>query len=194
MIRALLARAKATSVSLIPPTALWTILTLISSFLILAKIPFKASTIIPPVQVANGDNTLSQNQDHIGAKSSITWFTIFIAPARIFKNDGKRLPISEDMYLAYKIIMNDYKISYEADSIVYHSHNFTLKQIYQRYKLTGQFFKENNYLDQYGTTNSGSKLAKYVLKRIIQEHNFKMFFRYPFDMAARLFGMKAGKR
>lgn len=108
--------------------------------------------------------------------------------------DGKNLPISEDMYYAYKIIMNGCKISYEAKSVVYHSHNFTLKQIYDRYKLTGKFFKENSYLDQYGTTGSGASLAKYVLKRILEEHNIKMLFRYPFDMAARLFGMKAGKR
>lgn len=108
--------------------------------------------------------------------------------------DSKKLTISEDMYLAYKLITNGYKISYESDSIVYHSHNFTLKQIYDRYKLTGMFFKENSYLDKYGTNSSGADLAKYVLKRIVQEKNIKMFFRYPFDMAARLFGMKAGKK
>ena len=108
--------------------------------------------------------------------------------------DQKKLPISEDMYIAYKIIMNGYKIKYCADSVVYHSHNFSLKEIYNRYKLTGKFFKENNYLDQYGTTGSGFKLAKYVLKRIIQEHRISLLFRYPFDMAARLFGMKVGKK
>lgn len=108
--------------------------------------------------------------------------------------DGKKLPISEDMYIAYKIIMNGYKISYEADSIVYHSHKFTLKEIYDRYKLTGKFFKQNSYLDNYGTTGSGAKLAKYVLKRILKEFRLGLLFRYPFDMAARLFGMKAGKR
>ncbi len=117
---------------------------------------------------------------------------------KVFKKvkgyDSKKLTISEDMYLAYKLITNGYKISYESDSIVYHSHNFTLKQIYDRYKLTGIFFKENSYLDNYGTNSSGADLAKYVLKRIVQEKNIKMFFRYPFDMAARLFGMKAGKR
>lgn len=108
--------------------------------------------------------------------------------------DNKNLPISEDMYLAYKIIMNGYKIKYCADSEVTHSHKFTLRQIYERYKLTGKFFKENNYLDQYGTTDSGKNLAFYVLKRILQEKRFLLLFRYPFDMAARLFGMKAGKR
>ena len=107
--------------------------------------------------------------------------------------DNKNLPISEDMYIAYKIIMNGYKIKYCADSIVYHSHNFKLKEIYDRYKLTGKFFKENNYLDQYGTTDSGSNLAKYVLKRIFQEHRILLLFRYPFDMGARFIGMKVGK-
>jgi rhamnosyltransferase len=97
------------------------------------------------------------------------------------------------MYIAYKLIINNYKIKYCADSIVYHSHKFTLKEIYNRYKLTGKFFKENSYLDKYGTTNSGAKLAKYVLKRIIQEHRLVLLFRYPFEMAARLLGMKAGK-
>lgn len=107
--------------------------------------------------------------------------------------DNKNLPISEDMYYAYKVIMNDYKIKYCADSIIYHSHNFTLNEIYERYKLTGKFFKENSYLNGYGTTSSGFSLAKYVLKRIIEEKRFGLLFRYPFDMAARLIGMKIGK-
>ena len=108
--------------------------------------------------------------------------------------DNKDLPISEDMYIAYKIINAGYKIKYCADSMVYHSHNFTLKELYDRYKLTGKFFKENSYLNNYGTTSSGAKLAKYVLKRIIQEKRFGLLFRYPFDMAARFIGMKVGKR
>ena len=117
---------------------------------------------------------------------------------KIFKElngyDQKNLPINEDMYFAYKVIMNGYKIKYCADSVVYHSHNFTLKQIYDRYKLTGKFFKQNSYLDKYGTNNSGANLAKYILKRIVQDHNYKLLMRYPFDMAARFIGMKVGKK
>ena len=107
--------------------------------------------------------------------------------------DGKNLPISEDMYIAYKLIMNGCKIKYESDSIVYHSHNFSLKELYDRYKLTGKFFKENSYLDKYGTNKSGGGLAKYILVRVIKDMNIKVLFRYPFDMAARLIGMKVGK-
>ena len=108
--------------------------------------------------------------------------------------DNKNLPISEDMYIAYKIIMNGYRIKYESDSVIYHSHKFTLKELYKRYKLTGQFFKQNSYLDEYGTTGTGASLAKYILKRILQEKRFNLLIRYPFDMAARFIGMKVGKR
>ena len=108
--------------------------------------------------------------------------------------DNKRLIINEDMYIAYKLINSGYKIKYCSDSIVYHSHNFKLKELYNRYKLTGQFFKENSYLDEYGTTDSGIKLAMYVLKRVFQEGRILLLFRYPFDMGARFIGMKAGKK
>ena len=116
---------------------------------------------------------------------------------KIFKKlkgyDGKDLPISEDMYIAYKIITNGYKIKYCAESIVYHSHNFTLKEIYDRYKLTGKFFKENSYLDNYGTNKSGGGLAKYILKRALQDKNVKVLLRFLPDMGARFIGMKVGK-
>ncbi len=108
--------------------------------------------------------------------------------------DQKRLPISEDMYYAYKVIMNGYKIKYCANSVVYHSHKFTLKQLYNRYKLTGKFFKENNYLDKYGTNQTGGSLAKYVLINALKDFNIKVLIRYPFDMTARFIGMKVGKR
>lgn len=108
--------------------------------------------------------------------------------------DNKNLPINEDMYIAHKLITNNYKIKYCADSIVYHSHNFSLKELYDRYKLTGNFFKENSYLDNYGTNQSGGGLAKYILKRALQDKNIKVLIRYPFDMAVRFIGMKVGKK
>ncbi len=108
--------------------------------------------------------------------------------------DQKDLPINEDMYFAYKLITNGYKIKYCADSEIYHSHKFTLKQLYNRYKLTGQFMKKNSYLDKYGTSNSGLELSKYILQRSIQDMNFKAIIRWLPDMGARYLGMKVGKK
>ncbi len=108
--------------------------------------------------------------------------------------DGYNLVINEDMYIAYKLIMNNYRIKYCSDSIVYHSHDFTLRELYQRYKLTGKFFKQYDYIDKFGTNKSGGGLAKYVLKRAIQEKNIKVLFRFIPDMCARFVGMKVGKK
>ena len=107
--------------------------------------------------------------------------------------DGKKLPISEDMYFAYKLIMNDYRIKYVAESEVIHSHKFTLKQLYKRYYDTGKFFKQNSYLDKYGTNGTGANLAKYILKRAIQDKNIKVLFNFIPNMGARFIGMKVGK-
>ena len=107
--------------------------------------------------------------------------------------DGKKLPINEDMYFAYKLIMNDYKIKYCADSEVIHSHKFTWKQLYTRYYDTGKFFKQNSYLDKYGTNGTGANLAKYVFKRALKEKNIRVLLEFIPNMSARFIGMKVGK-
>lgn len=107
--------------------------------------------------------------------------------------DNKNLSISEDMYIAYKLIMNDYRIKYVADSVIIHSHDFKFRELYKRYYDTGVFFKENSYLDKYGTNKNGGGVAKYVLKRIIQEKNIGAFLRFGPNMIARFIGMKMGK-
>ena len=107
--------------------------------------------------------------------------------------DGKNLPTNEDQYIAYKIITNGYKIKYCADSVVYHSHKFTLKQLYKRYYDTGVFYAKENYLDNYGTTKTGGSLATYILKRAFQDKNWKVIIRFLPDMGVRFIGMKMGK-
>ena len=116
---------------------------------------------------------------------------------KVFKKlkgyDNKNLPTSEDMYIAYKLITNGYKIKYCAKSEIVHSHNFTLKEQYERYKLIGKFFKQNSYLDEYGTNKSGGSLAVYILKRIIEDKNIKALIRFFPDMLVRFIGMKVGR-
>lgn len=107
--------------------------------------------------------------------------------------DHKKLIINEDMYIAYKLITNGYKIKYCADSEVIHSHVFTLKQYYDRYKDTGKFFKENSYLNDYKVNQAGGSMAKYVLKRAWQDKNWSVLVRFVPNMAARFIGMKVGK-
>lgn len=107
--------------------------------------------------------------------------------------DNKKLIISEDMYIAYKLITNGYKIKYCADSEVIHSHVFTLSQYYDRYKDTGKFFRENDYLNDYNVNKSGANMAKYIFKRMIEEKNIKAILEFIPNMIVRFIGMKVGK-
>lgn len=107
--------------------------------------------------------------------------------------DGKKLPTNEDQYIAYKIITNGYKIKYCADSVVYHSHKFSLKQLYKRYYDTGVFFKQNSFLDKYGTNKTGAGMAVYILKRAIEDKNERVLLEFFPNMIVRFVGMKVGK-
>ena len=107
--------------------------------------------------------------------------------------DGKNFPTNEDMYFAHKLITNGYRIKYCAESEVIHSHKFTFKQLYKRYYDTGVFFRQNEYLNDYKVNKAGGGMAKYVLKRAIQDKNFKVLIRFVPDMAVRFIGMRMGK-
>lgn len=107
--------------------------------------------------------------------------------------DGKNFPTNEDMYFAHKLITNGYRIKYCAESEVIHSHKFTFKQLYKRYYDTGVFFKQNEYLNNYKVNKAGGGMAKYVLKRAIQDKNVKVLVRFVPDMAVRFIGMRMGK-
>ena len=97
------------------------------------------------------------------------------------------------MYIAYKLIVNAYRIKYCSDSVVYHSHKFSLKQLYKRYYDTGIFFKQNSFLDKYGTNKAGGGMAVYILKRAIQDKNWKVLVEFFPNMVTRFVGMKMGK-
>lgn len=142
---------------------------------------------------------------YINSKSDISQKglnTVFFSDASsaiktsIFKElggyDGKRLPINEDMYIAYKIIMVGYRIKYCADSVVKHSHKFSLKQLYQRYYSTGQFMAENPEIYKLGATRAGGGMAGYVFRRALCQFNIPVLFRFLPDMFARWLGMKNG--
>lgn len=106
--------------------------------------------------------------------------------------DKKKLPTNEDMYIAYKLITNGYKIKYCADSEVIHSHNFTFRDTYNRYKTYGQFLKMEPEVN-IKSTKAGSGLAKYIIKHAILDRNYKIIIKFLPDMLARYIGMKVGK-
>lgn len=106
--------------------------------------------------------------------------------------DGKKLPTNEDMYIAYKLITNNFKIRYCAESEVIHSHNFTLRETFNRYKSYGKFLKQEPQIN-IKSTKSGGGLAKFILMQAIKDRNLKILAMFIPNMSARFIGMKIGK-
>lgn len=73
--------------------------------------------------------------------------------------------LAEDMFLTAKMILAGYKVAYCAEAMVNHSHNYTLKQEFQRYFDTGVFqAKENWIAQQFG--NAGKEGKKFVISEM----------------------------
>ena len=108
--------------------------------------------------------------------------------------DSVHMMMNEDMYYAKKVIDRGLKKAYVATAVVEHSHKYKLKQLYNRYRATGEWFAAHPEFDGYKTTDSGMKLAKYVLGRALQDFNIPVLFRFLPDMTSRYLGMKKGKK
>lgn len=108
--------------------------------------------------------------------------------------DGVHMMMNEDMYYAKKVLDNGLKKGYVAEAVVEHSHKLKLNQLYNRYRATGVWFQEHPEFDGYKMTDTGLKLAFYVLKRALASFNVPVLFRWLPDMTARYLGMKKGKK
>ncbi len=64
-----------------------------------------------------------------------------------FKNN---VIVNEDMLFAAKAILAGYAVYYAPDAKVYHSHSYTLPEMYKRYFNIGRFFADNRWLLKYG--------------------------------------------
>lgn len=107
---------------------------------------------------------------------------------------GYDVMMSEDMLYSKIILDAGYKKKYCADAVVEHSHKYTLKQLYKRYYDTGIFHSKVKVFNSYKPTDSGVKLALYVLKEAVKHFDLPVLFRWLPDMSARYLGMKKGRK
>lgn len=78
--------------------------------------------------------------------------------------------LSEDMYVAAKMLMKGWKISYAADACVYHSHNYSIVQEFKRYFDIGVFHARERWIrDTFGAAEGeGKKYVMYEMKKTLQ--------------------------
>ncbi|MDP3466655.1 MAG: glycosyltransferase family 2 protein, partial [Sulfuricurvum sp.] len=89
------------------------------------------------------------------------------------------LNTNEDMEFAARAILNGKKIAYAHEAKVYHSHNFTLLQVWQRYRQIGKFFADNHWIlnavAHYSNAEStGIRQAVNELKYLFQKAPLKI--------------------
>ena len=108
--------------------------------------------------------------------------------------NGYDVMMNEDQLYSKIILDAGYKKKYCADAIVEHSHKYKLKQLKKRYYETGLFYAKVKIFNEYKSTNTGFKLALYVLGQALIHFNIPVLFRWFPDMCARYFGMKKGKK
>ena len=82
------------------------------------------------------------------------------------------IPLSEDMYVAAKMLMSGWKIFYAADAQVYHSHNFTAAQEFRRYVQIGKFHARESWIrETFGSAEgAGKKFVAMTLAALAREN------------------------
>ena len=109
------------------------------------------------------------------------------------KGFPERTIMNEDMFLAAKLIMKGYKIAYQPNAVVYHSHNYSLQTQFKRYFDIGVFFNRNKWI------KNVAKSEKEGIRCLREEFKFlflnKQVSWIPYalvDAANRFFGYRIG--
>ena len=89
------------------------------------------------------------------------------------------LNTNEDMEFAARAIMDDKKVAYAHEAKVYHSHNFTLLQVWQRYGQIGKFFAGNRWILNIVTQYSNAESTG--IRQALNELNY-LFKSAPFSI------------
>lgn len=102
-----------------------------------------------------------------------------------------RVILSEDLYVAAKLILAGYRTMYNAEARVIHAHTFTPWGIFRRYFAIGVFYAENRWLRRYG--GRGDTLRFFLEELMYLAENHPLWIPYAVvENAARLFGLLLG--
>lgn len=104
------------------------------------------------------------------------------------------VPLSEDMFVAAKMLLDGWKIFYAAEAQVYHSHNYTAAQEFRRYVQIGKFHAQEPWIrETFGSAEGAGK--KFVLMKLaaLAKKNPVDCVGAIFRDAAKFFGYRLGR-
>lgn len=101
--------------------------------------------------------------------------------------------LSEDMYVAAKMLMSGWKVAYVAEAKVYHSHNYTIWQEFKRYFDIGMFHAKENWIrENMGHAERNGKNFILDEVRYLISKNFLLIFEMIFRDGAKFIAYKLG--
>ena len=101
---------------------------------------------------------------------------------------------NEDMFMAQKLLDAGHRICYNAEAKVYHSHDYSLRQEYERNKTIGYVLeKYKDRLAGVSEYDRGLDLVKYVSLNLLKGLHLVSFAQFGFTCMARLLGNRAGR-
>lgn len=101
--------------------------------------------------------------------------------------------LSEDTYVAAKMILNNWLVSYVADARVFHSHNYSIVEEFKRYFDIGVFYGREKWIkENFGSANGEGK--KYVLSelRYLKENHSKKYMEWFLRNGMKWLGYRLG--
>ncbi|MCK2002960.1 glycosyltransferase family 2 protein [[Brevibacterium] frigoritolerans] len=100
---------------------------------------------------------------------------------------------NEDVIYALNVIESGKSILYNSNSKIYHSHDFQIREVFERYKLIGSFEKKyKDQLKEYSSLGEGKKLLFYVTAALIKKFKIKELFLLGLDMPTRYIAYRTG--
>lgn len=118
-----------------------------------------------------------QDRDVMGMKAAFTSNSFAAYRVAALQGVGgfpRTMIVSEDMYVAAKMLTSGWNIKYCADAMVYHSHSYTIFQELQRYFDIGVFNSREPWIRRdFGAAESeGGRFVKSELKFLVKRNPF----------------------
>lgn len=102
---------------------------------------------------------------------------------------------NEDMFYAARAIRAGYAIAYAAEAEVYHSHDFSLKEQYERNCLQGyEIERHRELLGNASSTGEGLRMLKQISGQLTKQGRLLSIPRLILDCEARYLGSRKGRK
>ena len=102
--------------------------------------------------------------------------------------------LSEDMFVAAKMLLEGYKVFYNADAQVFHSHNYNFVQEFKRYFDIGVFHSRESWIQKtFGKAEGAGKKFVLMKLKILWKKNPVKIFGAIFRDGAKFFGYRLGR-